>query len=98
MILYKEFYKRFFLPCYVFFMGSVYILTTNLMCRNCIIDKNARIGNNVIIANKEVSNELVVEVLCFLQHFFILKFSFSFIINFFFPSEIGGKMVSLIGD
>jgi hypothetical protein len=24
-------------------------------CRNCIIDKNARIGKNVIIANKEVS-------------------------------------------
>ncbi|KAF5930610.1 hypothetical protein HYC85_031483 [Camellia sinensis] len=26
-----------------------------ILCRNCIIDKNARIGKNVVIANSKVS-------------------------------------------
>lgn len=43
----------------------------NLICRNCIIDKNARIGNNVIIANKDVSNNLVVKVLYFWKFFLL---------------------------
>lgn len=29
-------------------------ISTFILCRECIIDKNARIGKNVIIANSEV--------------------------------------------
>lgn len=32
-------------------------------CRNCIIDKNAKIGKNVIIANKDVSVTISSRVL-----------------------------------
>lgn len=41
---------------------------TNTKIRNCIIDKNARIGNNVVIANTDVSTLgfLLVAHFCFL--------------------------------
>lgn len=29
-------------------------MVLDVMCRDCIIDKNARIGKNVVIANSEV--------------------------------------------
>jgi glucose-1-phosphate adenylyltransferase len=39
-----------FLP-FLFFLMSLLLI---IMCRECIIDKNARIGKNVVIANSEV--------------------------------------------
>jgi len=57
---------------YICLLLCFYNSCANLICRNCIIDKNARIGNNVIIANKDVSNNLVVKVLYFWKLFLLI--------------------------
>lgn len=42
------------------FLSSFFLLPSSLPYRECIIDKNARVGKNVIIANSEVKNSFIL--------------------------------------
>lgn len=60
---------------YYFFISNLFL---NPLSRNCIIDMNARIGKNVIIANKDVSELLAIVsflFIWFVSAFYLCVFS-----------------------
>ena len=68
--------------------------------RNCIIDKNAKIGRNVVIANTEVSINFILFKGCSARSFNTLKFTkfklFNLCLNL--KKEISNKNLSLVHE